>query len=349
MEPQKKHILNLTYTKARIKPFLNPLFWGSSLIVSVFFYGLWQYATNPDLFIRESAGPTINGNEPQNASTTPNTGQIQQGTPSQQVEQIPSANNTDNEPLTAEDLANLADIDNIGSLFQEVELNPLLSPKRSKSNSKDNSENNLFQKVAESDNLGINNSDANEPNSEIKKIEVIKPNAQLPSLQDLTERQRAAVQQDTLKQAVQNTSPIFLDSKIVPNQFNGANNNNFNNINPNSQGINNSNANYLTPDPVTQINPYNSLGYNNPYTINPQTTNPQTIEQNNNNLSGFSQGLNNNPANIQTNPYQNNNFNNNNLDNNNLDNNNIIITDQNQQPEQPQQPARQPSKVLYYY
>jgi hypothetical protein len=367
MEYDQKKPTNINYTKARIKPFLNPLFWLSSFIISVFFYVLWQYTQNPDFFTRETGRPS--NLEPENTNSPETT-----------------ENSDIEENLTENELSILADVDNINNLFEEVRsksgeknssnnsptledivLNSVLTSGDTVSNSSKKGKDNLFQQLSKQENLGTNNYLITSPSdSKIGKIEVIKPQVSLPSLQDLTSRQQTAMERDPLREALQNdsiirpvTSPNIssntpLNLPINTNPVDGLtensgviNNTGLTPINSNLTGVQGNSNNNL---PTVPTNPYQVVPTvpTNPYQVVPTVpTNPyQTVPTVPTNPYQTA------PT-VPTNPYQVN-FNNINSSVNsspvqNQQNQQIQQIQQIQQPQQPQQPVRNQSGFLYYY
>ena len=91
---------SIRYTKARFRPFVQPLFWVTAGILGLFFFALWQYGKHPNWLISSDEQPD---------TVADYTGDSTEGSTK----------------LAPEDLALLADIDNIDFLFKETELKPI--------------------------------------------------------------------------------------------------------------------------------------------------------------------------------------------------------------------------------
>jgi hypothetical protein len=375
----KKRSVNVNYTKAKIKPFLNPLFWASSFVVVIFFYGLWQYTQNPDILSRAIGRPSdsesnannntemadiMGGNAQEGATGAAQLNQetltddelsgladidnitnlLQQNRQLNLLEQATEENEID---LAEEIAVNLIDFDNLSFSFEEVTLNPLLLPGQSSpGDDKNKGQGNFFQQFLKPENLMGSNSLINNTRNQRNtgRIEVIRPQIQLPSLQDLTTRQRSAVEEYNMRQTLENqlmvggnsgvnanNDPPMLERSSNPDPLPNSRGNTVGRINPNP--LPNLNP-VITPNPVINPNPVPNLnrvpsvtgvqGNTNMFSpINPQIPQINTTP----NLGG----ININPAPINN--------------NNNINNNSLLSSP----PTQNQEPVRNPSGFLYYY
>jgi hypothetical protein len=340
MQSAKKNSVNLHYTRARIKPFLSPWFWGTSLFVCLFclfLYGLLEYTTNPELFSRETKGPEMDNEEILNKEITTDNNS----------EEPATQYNVIKKKLTIEELTNLADIENINSLFQQMELQPVVSAKPAEKSEllgelyypdilmayqetqlnpllglgqtkSKNDQGNFFQQR-----LKVENSSSlfrTKSNTQTKRIEVIKPNVQLPGLQDLNSNQQV-IREEFIRNRITNTRENLNQNPDISNQLNQANNSNYQSNGTENSGNSN---NYLTPN-----NSSNQGNISNNY-VSPYSSSINTGS----NVPSLGQ---NNMGNIPNNPSQYNNY-----------NNSSVNTTPNQN-QQIQQSTRNPSGFLSYY
>jgi hypothetical protein len=96
---------SIRYLKARLKPFKNPLFWGSLAILTVVGYSVYQYWQHPEL---------LEGNSDDSNSTN--------------ISASSTENSDSSSSLSSDDLAVGADIDNVQLLLTELERNQALAP-----------------------------------------------------------------------------------------------------------------------------------------------------------------------------------------------------------------------------
>ncbi len=333
MSSGQKNSANLHYTKAKIKPFLNPLFWVSSAFIALFFYGLWQYGKNPELFSRETGKPATSELETTNlAENNLNEDKLDENELAilvdidnindlfKQVElkSVVKGKPAENRKFARESSSDFTDFENLVSSFEEVKLNPLLTKTKANSNNKNKDQNNLFQELLKSENFGLNNSlftTNPKPKTELKNIQVIRPSVELPTMQDLMRRQKSAMEQDPLKKALQNRQNLNQNLGGL-----GVNNGLTNNsITPNYRGIQESNINRNTN---SYVSPYSSF------------TSGRTVSP--------TLGQNNIKSNLETNP-------NNTYQNNNVNNNSSVNTNPNNNQQTPQPPANKSSGFASYY
>ena len=208
---------SVRYTKARFQTFTQPLFWLTAAVLGLFFFALWQYGQQPSWL-------TISEEQPEAVDDF-------------------SDDVAGNAQLAPDDLALIADIDNLDLLSQETKLKPLQDnsldfakePEDPAQASRKRLEKLLKQKPA--DLLGKTNSSLFPQNGENsiqpvtpQPLVEIKPAGNLPSLSDLGQRQQSSLaREDNLRRALDSYNTANNNSTVREVPLGVANSNPINN------------------------------------------------------------------------------------------------------------------------
>ena len=260
----QKNSTSLRYLKARFKPMIRPMFIATAGILGLFFLSLWQYFKHPEWLRGSSEQKDIAAVSPQGSEDNP----------------------ISNSELTVDELAALAEVDSLNSLFEEVNLNENLIPNALPGAKSKSNQPNTFLEQLKPNLPGTNNKNlGTKPAKSSQSFSNPDPIGYLPSLKDLRNRQRSS-ENNPLQQALdrQNQLSSQSESSITQGQNSLGNSTPINSGNPGTATPpeNNQNNSYLpnsnynssvnnynySASGSLQNNPYNYLNqrqyYNNP-------------------------------------------------------------------------------------
>ena len=264
----KKTSTSLRYLKARFKPLIKPIFLGSAGILGLFFLALWQYFKHPEWLRGSSEQEDIAAVSPQGSQDNPIT----------------------SSELTIDELAALAEVDSLSSLFEEVNLNENLIPNALPATKSKSNPSNKFLEKLKPNLKGTNNKDLDtittnipKPSKSSQSFSKPDPIGYLPSLKDLRNRQRSSGN-NALQKALerQNQPGSQSKSSINQGQNNLGNSSSINSGNPGrvtspensylpnynyNSGVNNYNYNNYSASGSLQANPYNYNNYSAPRSL----------------------------------------------------------------------------------